>query len=320
MRYQKTILTLVGLAFLITGLAASGCSGWAKRMPFIKSKFDWSIGIYEGTNPFNLTSPNDIRNPVLTAKDVHDVPAEFVADPFIAIEDSTWYMFFEVMNRNTNQGDIGLATSDNGREWQYQQIVLDEPFHLSYPYVFKWNGEYYMIPETSQKDSLRLYRAIDFPESWSYVRTLLSGTHCDASIFRHDGRWWLFSQTNPKGNNVLRLYYAETLLGSWTEHPESPIVSGNANIARPGGRVLVFYDRMIRYAQDDYSTYGNQVRAFEITNLTISDYEESEVRESPVLKASGADWHRKGMHHIDVHRIEKNKWRACVDGRSNGLF
>ena len=44
----------------------------------------WSIGIYKGSNPFNLTDPEDISNPVLTGKSVTDIDAVFVADPFMS--------------------------------------------------------------------------------------------------------------------------------------------------------------------------------------------------------------------------------------------
>ena len=141
----------------------------------------------------------------------------------------------------TNQGDIGLATSNDGLSWTYKQVVLDEPFHLSYPYVFKWKNDYYMLPESRQAKSVRLYKAVDFPTKWSFVGTLLNGSYGDPSIFRYAGRWWIFSETSPKRYDILRLYYADDLMGPWTEHPESPIIMGDANIARPGGRVLVLY-------------------------------------------------------------------------------
>ncbi|HEY0729749.1 MAG TPA: hypothetical protein VGD38_16825, partial [Pyrinomonadaceae bacterium] len=84
--------------------------------------------------------------PTLSKQNVTDVPTTFVADPFM-IHDGSWHMFFEVL-LTSDKGEIGLATSDNGLDWTYQQIVLREEFHLSYPYVFKWQDTYYMIPET----------------------------------------------------------------------------------------------------------------------------------------------------------------------------
>jgi hypothetical protein len=72
----------------------------------------WSISIYRGDSPFKL-EPID-ADPVLTKDSVTDVPAAFVADPFLLRHNGAWHMFFEVMNAETNRGEIGLATSNNG--------------------------------------------------------------------------------------------------------------------------------------------------------------------------------------------------------------
>src|SRR4029077_11593701 len=108
----------------------------------------WSIGIYRGDSPFRLAPPPGIKNPVLTVADVSDVPASLLADPFMLGVNGTWHMFFEVMNWRRNLGEIGHATSEDCERWVYRQIVLTEPFHLSYPYVFRWLDDYYMIPES----------------------------------------------------------------------------------------------------------------------------------------------------------------------------
>ena len=90
----------------------------------------WSVGIYTGPSPYDLSPAPQIRNPVLTHSDVNDVPATFIADPFF-LRVNPSFMFFEVLRRDTNLGEIGLATSDDGFTWTYKQIVLREDFHLS---------------------------------------------------------------------------------------------------------------------------------------------------------------------------------------------
>jgi len=44
---------------------------------------EWSIGIYEGASPLELAPIPSTPNPVLTAQDVLDTQAGFVADPFL---------------------------------------------------------------------------------------------------------------------------------------------------------------------------------------------------------------------------------------------
>src|SRR6056297_620224 len=97
----------------------------------------FSIGIYRGSSPTHFADPPDIDNPVLTRADVTDIPAAFVADPFMLRRDGRWYMFMEILNRITRRGVIGLAVSEDGATWRYQRVVLEEPFHMAYPQILR---------------------------------------------------------------------------------------------------------------------------------------------------------------------------------------
>jgi hypothetical protein len=321
-RYRETIKTKKFSmkinffeALLITSLilSLSAISGVIIYDNYLAPKPEWSIGIYhsESYEPINFSGKN-FNNPVLTRADISDIKAEFVADPFLIHENNTFYLFFEVFNSITAQGDIGLAESNNGIDWSYKKIVLDESFHLSYPCVFEYKNEYYMIPETHAVRAIRLYKADNFPYNWSLIKTIVSGRNfADSTIFYFNSTWWLFTETD--NNDVLRLYYCDSLLGLWMEHPTSPIISGDSNITRPAGNVLIFNNRIFRFAQDDYPNYGNQIWEFEITALTKQDYKEKRIDNKPFLK--GYDyWNERGIHHISICRIANNSWIAAIDG------
>lgn len=312
---SKGAKKVVALA-LFAGLAAGAGAGWlvgVKRgVPFVDTIDHWSIGIYKGKSPLALTTEG-VDNPVLTAADVTDVPATYVADPFMVKEGDTWYMFLEILNSATGQGDLGVATSPDGVKWTYKQVVLDESFHLSYPQVFKWEGKYYMLPESYQDRSVRLYRATKFPTKWELVTKVIDGSKLiDTSILRHGDRWWLFTSTYS--NDTLLLYHSEKLEGPYLRHPKNPIIAGDANIARPGGRVIVWDGRPVRFPQDDEPEYGTAVYAYEILELTPTTYRERRLGKDAILKPSGAGWNADGMHHIDAHRRGKGDWIAVVDG------
>lgn len=287
--------------------------GITRGVPFQDARDVWSIAIYRGPSPTRLSDPPGIDNPVLTAASVTDVTADFVADPFMVREGKTWYLFFEVLTRENDQGDIGLATSPDGERWSYRKIVLDEPFHLSYPHVFSHDGMWYMIPETHEDRAIRLYRATSFPEKWAFVTRLRRGhPYLDSSIVRFQDRWWLFTST--LGNNILLLYHARQLMGPWEHHPRNPLRFGDKNISRPGGRVVEHDGRLVRFAQDDDPTYGNQLHAFEITEISPTTYVERRATREPILGASGQGWNADGMHHVDPHRLADGSWIAVVDG------
>ena len=274
----------------------------------------WSIGIWVGDSPLDLSAPPGLTNPVLKAADVTDLPAAFLADPFLAFDRDRWWMFFEVMDRDSDTGVIGLAESADGLRWDYRQVVLREPFHLSYPYVFSWQGDYYMTPETLVPDCIRLYRAVRFPDRWEHLADLVEGHHADPSVFRAGDAWWMFSCTPPGENQTLRLFGADSLRGPWSEHPRSPLVAGDPHIARPAGRVISWDGCPIRFAQDCHPRYGLQVRAFRITALSATDYREEPARPTPLLVPGRRGWNGHGMHHVDPHPRPDGRWIAAVDG------
>jgi len=270
----------------------------------------WSIGIYSGTSPYDLSPSAEVPNPVLTAAGVTDVPAAFVADPFLV----EGRLFFEVMRNDIRKGEIGLASTENGFAWNYEQIVLREEFHLSYPYVFKWQGVLYMIPETLGANAVCLYEAHDFPYRWSLRARLIEGLCADPSIVRFNDLWWLFFCSTPYRHDTLRLYFAEQLTGPWREHPRSPLVRADMCRARPAGRIREVNGKLIRFAQDCVPQYGSRVRAFDILELTTTNYTEVENAASPILQGTGAGWNSHGMHHVDAHQQTDGTWYACVDG------
>jgi hypothetical protein len=283
----------------------------------LRREDDWSIGIYTGSSPLALHAHPSIGDrPVLRAADISDAAVRFVADPFIVRVGARWYMFFEALESATHRGVIALAASQDGYAWRYERIVLREHFHLSYPYVFEWNGAHYMLPETGAASAIRLYRAVEFPGSWQFAGELLAGTYWDPSVVHHDGWWWLFALDDARS---LTLHYAAELEGPWTPHPQSPVVKNNINCARPGGRLIEVEGTIIRFAQDGEPTYGSSLRAFQIGELTTTNYREQEVSGSPILTGSGRGWNSTGMHHADVHFLGDGRWIAAVDGNRQRL-
>jgi hypothetical protein len=277
----------------------------------------WSIGIYAGDSPFSLCPhPSVGAQPVLSAADITGVPARFVADPFLVREGDRWHMFFEILEAATDRGVIGVASSEDGRTWRYQRVVLREAFHLSYPYVFLCNGTYYMLPESGFAAAIRLYRAVEFPYRWEFERELLRGVYWDPSIIQRDGVWWLFAQDDKAS---LTLHYASELRGPWVAHPQSPVVAGSINISRPGGRLIDYRGSIVRYTQDGEPTYGSRLRAFQVDELTTTAYREHEAADSPVLSGTGRGWNKTGMHHADAHRLADGRWIASVDGNRQRL-
>jgi hypothetical protein len=313
------IMIFILSALTITVFIAGMKFGDKKGIPTIQ-KFDvWAICVIKTEKPLHQLDKSwlehELKAPAITAEDVTDLNALFVADPFLIHEKELCYMFFEVLDKSTMKGKIGLAKSRDGKVWEYDQIVLEEPYHLSYPYVFHWNDSIYMIPEANQSRSIRLYKTSDFPYQWDHCATLLNDdNYTDVSLFFWNDRWWLFTTTVKRLNNNLRLFSSYDLMGEWSEHPMSPIIEGDASIARPAGRIYQNGKELFRYSQDCSDIYGKSVSGFQIVELTENNYLEQEYSFNPILYPGISDWNQKGMHHIDSVKISKDQWIHAVDG------
>jgi hypothetical protein len=284
--------------------------------PEKRNKHLWAIGLYEGPSPLALGPMAGVKQPLIVREDVTDVRTAFVGDPFLVPHAGAWWLFFELFNLDRGKGEIGVARSDDLRTWRYERVVLRQDVHLSYPFVFEWEGVHYMVPETHESRDVRLFRATDFPWAWEPVATLLSdGVFADSTLLHRDGRWWLFVDASPKmRHETLRLYSSDSLTGPYVEHPQSPLHQGAPSSARPAGRMVEHDGRLLRFAQDCVPHYGMRVRAFEVARLDMTGYEEREVAFERPLDGTGAGWNEAGMHHVDAHRLPDGRWVASVDG------
>ncbi|KAL9388450.1 hypothetical protein Peur_017055 [Populus x canadensis] len=295
----------------------------------------WSIGVFYGDSPFSLKpieAMNEwrhegaawpIANPVVTCASVSDAgfPSNFVADPFLYVQGDTLFLFYETKNSITSQGDIGVAKSiDKGATWQQLGIALDEDWHLSYPYVFNYLGQIYMMPESSQKGDLRLYRALNFPLQWTLDKVLIKNPLADSFIINRAGEYWLFgsdhSGVGTRKNGQLEIWYSSSPLGPWKPHKNNPIYNVDKSVgARNGGRPFVYDGNLYRVGQDCGETYGRRVRIFKVEVLTKDDYKEVEVPLGFEESNKGLNaWNGARYHHLDVQQLSSGKWIAVMDG------
>lgn len=295
----------------------------------------WSVGLFFGSSPLSLRpielenirnskgSAWPVANPVLTCASVSDAshPSNFVADPFLYIQGSKWLIFFETKNAVTKQGDIGVAeSSDGGASWKYLGIALDEEWHLSFPFVFDYNGQIYLMPEGNEKGDLRLYRALNFPLEWTLDRVLIKRPLVDATMVEYSGNYWIFGSDfhrfGAKKNGEFEVWYASTPFGPWKQHKGNPLHNGDpSSAARNGGRPFVYEGQLYRVGQDCGETYGRRVRIFKVVTLTTIKFEEVEVSLDLEESKKGRNaWNGLRYHHLDAQMLATGKWIAVMDG------
>nr|XP_010925017.1 glucosamine inositolphosphorylceramide transferase 1 [Elaeis guineensis] len=299
------------------------------------SEGSWSIGIYYGKSPFSLSpielenrsngnsSAWPVANPVLTCASASNAgyPSNFVADPFLYIQGNTLYLFFETKSTSTMQGDIGVARSvDQGATWEFLGIALDEKWHLSYPFVFSYDHQIYLMPEGSKNGELRLYRATRFPLEWRLEKVLIRKPLVDASLFQYEGYYWLlasdFSQSGTEKNGELKIWYSGSPLGPWKQHRRNPIYRGDRSLGtRNGGRPFIYEGSLYRLAQDGSGTYGQRIRAYKVENLSKEEFWEVPVKLGIEESKKGRNaWNGIRYHHLDAQQLPSGDWIAVMDG------
>lgn len=88
------------------------------------------------------------------------------ADPLTFGYDNKVYLFTEAFDRKDFIGRIAVSTVDNEGKISIPKVIIKENYHMSFPYVFQWNDDIFMIPESCENMSINLYRCLKFPERW----------------------------------------------------------------------------------------------------------------------------------------------------------
>jgi hypothetical protein len=205
----------------------------------------------------------------------------FWADPFQIKVDGKYYIFFEDYVNDAGRAHISVVEVDRNGIVTGPTEVLKLDCHLSYPFVFEWQGDYYMIPEMGERNVVELYRAHSFPFEWKPEKVLLEArSPLDATLVEAEGKWWMFVNIQEEGVAVnwdeLHLYYAESPLGPWQPHARNPVVS-NVLSARPAGRLFRANDVLYRPGQNSSLRYGYATTISKVANLSTTTYTETEV-------------------------------------------
>lgn len=201
----------------------------------------------------------------------------FWADPHVIEKESGYYIFIEEYLYRTRRGHISVMEMDSSGNYKEPIPVLQKDYHLSFPSVFEWMGQYYMIPESSENRTIDLYECIKFPDRWQLKLTLMRDVKAvDTTVLHWQGKWWLFTaiaeQEAAAPQVELFLFYSNELFTDrWHAHPMNPIVS-DIKRARAAGRIFPKDGRLVRPSQLCSSTYGYGFDLNEITVISEAEY------------------------------------------------
>lgn len=223
----------------------------------IRKKYETSLWEKDGNaRKFNVL-PNTIRY--------------WAADPFIIANGKKDYLFFEMFDRFKGKGLIGCREINDNKIGK-MKVVYRAEHHLSFPYIFEYDNEYYMMPEYSEGEELLLLKAIDFPNKWEKVESWMSGKRVvDSVILKYENQIYLFTQELREGyssDELLIFIYNEK---KWIRHCMNPVVNSLTN-SRLAGRIFQKENKLIRVAQDCKNGYGTRLHFSNILKLSETGF------------------------------------------------
>lgn len=235
------------------------------------------------------------------------------ADPFLYTHEGKTWLFYEKQNLTDMKGTLWCRNLDDPGDKPH--LVLEEPFHLSYPQVFRHGKHTYMIPETRNAGEVRLYRCTRFPGQWVCVDCVLPLAGVDTTILPSglltaddaDGEPVFFAFTYTEG--CLELYLLEVEREHFHITGRKKIfTSAPSKTLRPGGAVFTEEGRVYRPAQDCRAYYGQALRIREIERLDEEGFAEREV--SRLLPGAFAV---RGVRAVGIHTYNSNEQYEVID-------
>ena len=237
-----------------------------------------------------------------------DLGSDFVADPFPIVWQGQSYIFFEQFDLRAAKGVISAWKVGADGPVGEPIRVLEEPWHLSYPFLIAEKGELYMVPEASASGAVSIYRCVDFPGKWECAGQLLTGIEAaDATIFRHDGRFWMTSVVRDGVggySDTLAIHHASHLFGPWREHAQRPALI-DSRLARPAGAVRMHGGALWRPVQDCSTGYGKALRLARIDVLDPDNFSQT----ATALIEPGRFWPGDRL-----HTLNRCGGLECIDG------
>jgi hypothetical protein len=228
----------------------------------------------------------------------------FYADPFPLSRQGRDFLFFEDLDHKTEKGIISVVAFDEAGRPGPAVPVLEEPWHLSYPFLIEQGGEIFMIPESSTNREIALYRAVEFPLKWERHAVLVEGVEAaDATIVEHDGLLFMFAVVRDGHggySDTLAIWSAPDLLGPWQPHPLNPVLVDDRS-ARPAGNFVRQNGVLYRPAQDCRRAYGAALGFMKVTRLDREGF----AQESEGAISAGPSWPGTRLHTLNCNgRLE----------------
>ena len=194
------------------------------------------------------------------------------ADPIIRRIEDEYYVFMEAYNKWSGIGSISVSKVLEGR-LSRPRIALTESFHLSFPEVFKYNNNYYMIPETHSVSQFRFYKMGKDVREWSLYKTIPTEyAFSDTTVYIDAQSIYLITTEQKTENpymNRLHVFRIENFEFDDDFNIEEVVLNNESEYGydvRNGGSLLQFNDTLIRVIQESEDRFYGKCLSFKMIN------------------------------------------------------
>lgn len=237
-----------------------------------------------------------------------------VADPFLREVNGILTVYYEKKHFK-KPGTLHLTNLKTRNETKVKLIPDLEGVHLSFPFMFKYNGNNYMLPESHEKEEISVYKENANGQFEKHKVLLKGGAFVDSILWQYGDLWFLMttemiSIPNAKDKEyVRRLFYSIDLEIDFTEHPGSPVTKGR-KYGRLGGALIDWNGKQYIPVQNCSNRYGEDINLFEINEISEHVYAEELYLENVLRDVMGFKW---GGHHLHVLDTESHGVCLAVD-------
>lgn len=226
---------------------------------YLLTEYEYCIAYRKGNAAYKVLKPNY---------------KDWYADPIPFRWNGVQYVFVECFHKFQNRGGIGVCRLEESGVLSRPRMVIEESFHLSFPYIFSYAGSVYMIPESSASGQIRIYQMGEDIYHWMLYGAFDDvGEIVDSVTYQDDdGRLYLLGSRVAEDDKLkTRLVLYEI------RHLEQPSAmelqflwaqSEDSYFVRNGGSLLKKQGRLLRIAQQSTSrSYGRNVVVSEVDSL-----------------------------------------------------
>ena len=231
---------------------------------------------------YNISASKTLSTNINQFKKIEPPKDRIWADPHIIWKNGSYYIFIEELIVSENKGFISVIKMDDQGNYTTPIKVLEENYHLSFPFIIEDKENIYMIPESKENNNIKLYKCIDFPYTWELEKVLIDKISAvDTVIIYLNDKYWLFTNVvKNKGaspNDELFLYWSDDLVSNnWVSHPENPIVS-DVKKARMAGGLFSYHGNLYRPSQNCSKHYGYGMQLNQVLEINENIYKEQTV-------------------------------------------